>query len=375
MVISQPAVVSVEFIGDRLLLTLASLPMPRRARTALRQRVARRSVGSRGSGRDSDTESDGWVGTRRAPWTAQPAPWTAQPAWAAARLDQAALATAETTPERSAGDDLHLAAGDARPSVLRRTTELPRPSRLLPVPLSRCQTATPLQAIMEDLMGGAGPLEPHQRRARIAVTCGVMLARQGRYEAAETAFADGCALDASLDVASWPTFWELPRGGQEAAIRAYEQAGRIREAATLDGLVRNVFSPRGVPPSGERSGSTHPDGGGLRGCTTRSRAIPCHGGREGDSQARIPLQREGRLAHRVGRDPAAQTTGSTLLQVYRLRTIRSMEAHTQLLSRRRRSVGSTEHRGRSAEPMPQAAPAARPWIEAATAATRPRLTA
>ena len=88
------------------------------------------------------------------------------------------------------------------------------------------------------------PLTTSERRARAAAVRGLLLARQRRFGPAEAAFAEAAGLDPALDLASVPTFWDLQRGGQEAAVRAYEVAGRIRDAAVLGARVRYTFRPR-----------------------------------------------------------------------------------------------------------------------------------
>ena len=91
------------------------------------------------------------------------------------------------------------------------------------------------------------PLNPQERRARAAVVRGLMHARQCRFLLAHEAFAEGLAMDPALDLIAVPTFWQMPRGGQEAAVRAYETVGRIRDAATLAATIRRTFTPRALP--------------------------------------------------------------------------------------------------------------------------------
>ncbi len=87
------------------------------------------------------------------------------------------------------------------------------------------------------------PLNARERRSRAAAVRGLMHARQCRFLLAQEAFAEGLVMDPGLDLVAMPTFWDMPRGGQEAAVRAYEQVGRIRDAATI----RRTFTPRAVP--------------------------------------------------------------------------------------------------------------------------------
>lgn len=91
------------------------------------------------------------------------------------------------------------------------------------------------------------PLSATERRARAAAVRGLMLARQRRLGAAQSAFAEAAALDPALDLAAMPTFWELHRGGQEVVVRAYEEVGRVRDAAMLQARLRQTFRPRPVP--------------------------------------------------------------------------------------------------------------------------------
>lgn len=91
------------------------------------------------------------------------------------------------------------------------------------------------------------PLSAQERRARAAVVRGLMHARQCRFLLAHEAFAEGLAMDPALDLVAVPTFWQMPRGGQEAAVRAYETVGRIRDAATLAATIRRTFTPRALP--------------------------------------------------------------------------------------------------------------------------------
>jgi hypothetical protein len=88
-----------------------------------------------------------------------------------------------------------------------------------------------------------------ERRARAAALRAMLLARRRRYAAAEAAFAEAAGLDPALDPAGEPGFWDLPRGGQEAAVRAYVGLGREREAAMLGARLRHRYRPRPLPAS------------------------------------------------------------------------------------------------------------------------------
>ena len=97
-----------------------------------------------------------------------------------------------------------------------------------------------------------GDLTPNEQRARVAAVRGFVRAREQRFEAATSAFAEAAMLDPRLDLATIPRFWTLPRGGQQAAIDAYERAGRERDAAMLIARVRKTYRLRLVAsPPGE----------------------------------------------------------------------------------------------------------------------------
>ena len=93
------------------------------------------------------------------------------------------------------------------------------------------------------------PLSAAERRARATALRGLLLARGRRFARAQAAFAEAARLDPGLDLSTVPTFWELERGGHEAVIRAYRDAGREGDAAALAVTVRQTFRPRIVRPS------------------------------------------------------------------------------------------------------------------------------
>lgn len=100
----------------------------------------------------------------------------------------------------------------------------------------------------EVVIADMSPLSAAERRARAAAVRGLMLARKRCYGTAQTAFAEAATLDPGLDLASVPTFWELHRAGQETVVRAYEDAGRVRDAAVLAATLRHTFRPRAMAP-------------------------------------------------------------------------------------------------------------------------------
>ena len=86
-----------------------------------------------------------------------------------------------------------------------------------------------------------GDLTPNEQRARVAAVRGFVRAREQRFDDATGFFTEAATLDPRLDLATIPRFWTLPRGGQQAAIDAYERAGRERDAAILIARVRKQF--------------------------------------------------------------------------------------------------------------------------------------
>jgi hypothetical protein len=89
-----------------------------------------------------------------------------------------------------------------------------------------------------------GDLTPNEQRARVAAVRGYVRAREQHFEAARSFFTEAATLDPRLDLATIPRFWNLPREGQQAAIDAYELAGRERDAAMLIARVRKTFRPK-----------------------------------------------------------------------------------------------------------------------------------
>lgn len=75
--------------------------------------------------------------------------------------------------------------------------------------------------------------DEHRKSARVAAVRGLLYARDGQLDRAEIFFSEALTLDAALSPADVPTFWNLPRTGQEAAVRALQNAGRPRDAQVL----------------------------------------------------------------------------------------------------------------------------------------------
>lgn len=131
------------------------------------------------------------------------------------------------------------------PSVFDAPSEYP--------PMAGSATEDDLPALVDPVpaalppIPAAAPLNPTERRARAAAVRGLMLARQRRFGSAQSAFAEAATLDPTLDLATVPTFWDLQRAGQEAVVQAYEQVGRVRDAAMLAARLRQRFRPRALP--------------------------------------------------------------------------------------------------------------------------------
>lgn len=91
-----------------------------------------------------------------------------------------------------------------------------------------------------------GPSLPHNlREARAHAVRALYAARAGDLEAARRSFARAAA-EPTLDLCEAPGFWKLSRGGMLAAVDAYEEAGRLRDAAALSARIRTMFRPRAL---------------------------------------------------------------------------------------------------------------------------------
>ena len=87
--------------------------------------------------------------------------------------------------------------------------------------------------------------EEFERGARSASIRGLFLARSGRFEEARDAFSIA-AEDSGLDLTAIPGFWDLSRGGMQAAVFAYEDVERFRDAAALGARIRLMYRPRSL---------------------------------------------------------------------------------------------------------------------------------
>jgi hypothetical protein len=91
----------------------------------------------------------------------------------------------------------------------------------------------------------AADTEDLERGARSAAVRGLFLARSGRLDEARASFVLAAA-EPAVDLTAIPGFWDLSRGGMLAAMHAYEDAGRFREASALNARLRLLHRPRSV---------------------------------------------------------------------------------------------------------------------------------
>ncbi len=98
--------------------------------------------------------------------------------------------------------------------------------------------------------GTAGSPDPgdRERSARSAAVRGLYLARSGRFGDARASFAAGAA-EPSVDLAAIAGFWDLPRSGMLAAVGAYDDVERYRDAAALGARIRLRYRPRALSSS------------------------------------------------------------------------------------------------------------------------------
>jgi hypothetical protein len=99
-----------------------------------------------------------------------------------------------------------------------------------------------------EAVDSSAPLAANERRARAAALRAMAMSRERRFDAARAAFAEAAGLDPLLDLTRTPAFWRLERAAHEAAIAAYLQAGRERDAAVLRARVQSTFRPKPVRP-------------------------------------------------------------------------------------------------------------------------------
>jgi hypothetical protein len=94
----------------------------------------------------------------------------------------------------------------------------------------------------------AAPLTAPERRARAAALRALAFGRGRRFAAARAAFVEAARLDPALDLTRTPAFWQLERAAHEAAIDAYVEVGRDRDAAVLRARVHSTFRPKPLRP-------------------------------------------------------------------------------------------------------------------------------
>lgn len=103
-----------------------------------------------------------------------------------------------------------------------------------------------------------GTISLAERRARAAVVRGLFNAHTGDHEAARLAFAEA-AREPGINLCEAPGFWRLPRAGLTAAVLAYEDVDRLREAAALAAEITHRLRPqplRSVPSRQPRAAAS-----------------------------------------------------------------------------------------------------------------------
>jgi hypothetical protein len=154
------------------------------------------------------------------------------------------------TPEGLAAEapPLHLLATDSGEHLSTRTGA----ERPLAAPDFRWRRHPQLRRRVSDAVPSDS--EDLERGARSAAVRGLFLARSGRFAEARDAFAIAAA-EPSVDLTRIPGFWDLSRAGMVAAMHAYEDASRFREAAALGARLRLMHRPRSIsvlPPAANR---------------------------------------------------------------------------------------------------------------------------
>lgn len=139
-------------------------------------------------------------------------------------------------------------------SVIQTSVAEPSPSDAMPI-----QSDVDEEGSVSELTDADGdevePLTAQERRARSAALRGMLHSRQRRFGAAQAAFTEAARIDPALSLESIPTFWDLERGAHEAAVRAYEAAGRTYDASMLASRLRTTYRPRLLSP---RDGAPSP---------------------------------------------------------------------------------------------------------------------
>jgi hypothetical protein len=153
-------------------------------------------------------------------------------------------------------------AGDQEPAAA-RILEMPAPANAIRVDVGvttepplvaaaagdrLAQLAPEQEPTVPAVIDAATPLAANERRARAAALRAMTLSRERRFDAARAAFTEAAGLDPVLDLTRTPAFWKLERAAHEAAIEAYVQAGRDRDAAVLRARVQSTFRPKPLRP-------------------------------------------------------------------------------------------------------------------------------
>jgi hypothetical protein len=151
--------------------------------------------------------------------------------------------------EPAASQVLQLVApGDAIQGDVEATAE----SSLVPAAVAGGESLAPMARERRPTVGAevdvSAPLAANERRARAAALRAMALSRERRFDAARAAFAEAAGLDPVLDLTRTPAFWKLERAAHEAAIAAYLQTGRERDAAVLRARVHSTFRPKALRP-------------------------------------------------------------------------------------------------------------------------------
>ncbi len=92
------------------------------------------------------------------------------------------------------------------------------------------------------LRGYEAPITSDVRTARHEAVRGLCAARAGANDVAVSHFAIAARCD-EVDITAVPGFWTLTRGQMQMAVDAYEQVGRVRDAAALDAQIATIFRP------------------------------------------------------------------------------------------------------------------------------------
>ena len=104
-----------------------------------------------------------------------------------------------------------------------------------PVDVPALDATATMTPFVDDL--SAQREDEHRKSARVAAVRGLLYAREGQLDRAEIFFSEALTLDPALSPADVPTFWNLPRAGHDAAVRARQNAGRPRDAQLLAGEI------------------------------------------------------------------------------------------------------------------------------------------